>query len=105
MIQYDRNTRWVQDNLLNRVDLIKKEDGLREERTGLHELEFIETRRHWFDKEVKHNTDGSVNVLNLVEGEEVVVTSPTGKFEPFVIHYAETFIIPSCVGEYTIAPY
>lgn len=105
VIQYDRNTKWVQDNLLNRVDLIKEEEGIWEERTGLHELEFIETRRHWFDKEVKHNTDGSVNVLNLVEGEEAVVTSLTGKFEPFVIHYAETFIVPSCVGEYMIAPY
>jgi len=35
-----------------------------------------------------------VNVLNLVEGEEAIVESPTGGFEPFVIHYAETFIVP-----------
>ena len=26
-------------------------------------------------------------------------------FEPFVVHYAETFIIPASVGEYTIKPY
>ena len=25
-------------------------DGWREERTGLHEREFIETRRHWFTR-------------------------------------------------------
>lgn len=105
VIQYERTTKWVKDNLLNRVDLIKDEDGIREERTGLHELEFIETRRYWFDKEVEHNTSGSVNVLNLIEGEEAVVKSPTGNFESFVVHYAETFIIPSSVGKYTIAPY
>ncbi|KAB6394739.1 mannose-6-phosphate isomerase, partial [Bacteroides xylanisolvens] len=45
------------------------------------------------------------NVLHLVEGEEAVVESPTHAFEPFVVHYAETFIIPASVGEYTIKPY
>ena len=46
-----------------------------------------------------------MNVLNLVEGDEAVVESPTGAFEPFVVHYAETFIVPAAVGPYTIAPY
>jgi hypothetical protein len=45
-----------------------------------------------------------VNVLNLVEGPEAVVESPIGAFEPFVVHYAETFIVPAAVGPYTIRP-
>ena len=49
--------------------------------------------------------DGSVNVLNLVEGREAIVESPTGEFDPFVVHYAETFIIPESVRQYTIRPY
>ena len=44
-------------------------------------------------------------MLNLVEGEEAIVESPTGAFEPFVVHYAETFIVPAAVGAYTIRPY
>lgn len=40
-----------------------------------------------------------------MEGKEAIVESPSGKFEPFIVHYAETFIIPAAVGEYTIAPY
>ena len=80
-------------------------DGWREERTGLHERKFIETRRHWFTKRVSHHTHGGVNVLNLVEGEEAVIESPAGVFAPFVVHYAETFIIPAAVGEYTIRPH
>ena len=51
-----------------------------------------------------HHTRGGVNVLNLVEGEEAVVESPDGAFEPFVVHYAETFIVPAGVGAYTIRP-
>jgi hypothetical protein len=46
-----------------------------------------------------------VNVLNLVQGEEAVVESPTGAFEPFVVHYAETFVVPAAVGAYTIRPH
>ncbi|VFS03039.1 Phosphomannose isomerase [Enterobacter cancerogenus] len=80
-------------------------EGWREERTGLHEREFIETRRHWFSGPVVHHTEGGVNVLNLVEGDEARVDSPSGAFEPFVVHYAETFIIPAAVGEYRITPW
>ncbi|MDF2514424.1 MAG: uncharacterized protein K0S04_4290, partial [Herbinix sp.] len=88
VIQWDRDTDWVRANLVDQVEVITQEDGCREERTGLHEREFIETRRHWFDKKVLHNTNGGVNVLNLVEGREAIVESPTGQFEPFVVHYA-----------------
>jgi hypothetical protein len=70
----------------------------------LHELEFIETRRHWFTGPAPHESGGSVNVLNLVEGPEAVVESPDRTFEPFVVHYAETFIVPAAVGRYTIRP-
>jgi hypothetical protein len=40
-----------------------------------------------------------------VEGEEALVESPTGAFTPFVVHYAETFIVPAHVGAYTIRPH
>ncbi len=104
-IAWDRTENWVKQELVNAVTEIASGDGWREERTGLHELEFIETRRHWFTGTVEHHTDGGVNVLNLVEGREAVVESPTSAFEPFVVHYAETFIIPACVGAYTIRPF
>jgi mannose-6-phosphate isomerase class I len=104
-IQWDRETEWVEKNLVNRFEPIATGDGWREERTGLHDLEFIETRRHWFTKTVEHDTQGGVHVINLVEGREAVVESPDGKFQPFVIHYAETFIVPAAVGRYSIRPH
>lgn len=105
VIQWNRTESWVRKEVLNQVAFVAEGDGWREEHTGLHECEFIETRRHWFTKPVLHHTSGSVNVLNLVEGREVVVESPSGSFEPFVVHYAETFIIPEAVREYTIRPF
>lgn len=103
-IQWYRTTGWVRANLINRFEPVASAPEWREERTGLHELEFIETRRHWFRGLVPHDTEGGVNVLNLVEGREAVVESPSGVFEPLKVHYAETFIIPAAVGAYTIRP-
>jgi len=104
-VQWDRATDWTRHNLVNRVEPIAEGDGWREERTGLHEREFIETRRHWFDKRVPHNSTGGVNVLNLVEGDEAIVESPTGAFPPLIVHYAETFIVPAAAGDYTVTPH
>ncbi len=104
VIQWDRTTQWTKENLINRVEILQTGDGWTEERTGLHESEFIETRRHWFTKIVNHNTQNTVNVLCLIEGDEVIVESPSASFEPFIIHYAEVIIIPAAVGSYTIRP-
>lgn len=104
VICYDRTADWVAENLVNKIEEISNEPGVREEKTGLHERQFIETRRHIFTKPVTHKTNGSVCVFNLVEGEEAVISSPTGEFEPFVVHYAETFIIPASVESYVISP-
>jgi mannose-6-phosphate isomerase class I len=103
-IQWDRTTNWVQDNLMNQETLVDSGEGWQEERTGLHPLEFLETRRHWFTMPVKHDTQGNLNVLSLVEGKAAIVESPTGAFPPLTVHYAETFIVPAAVGPYTIRP-
>lgn len=104
VIDYCRDTEWVRENLIDRFEAVPAGDGWTEERTGLHKREPIETRRHWFTKAVLHNTQDSVNVLNLVEGEEAEVVSPTDSFAPFTVHYAETFIVPASVGDYVIRP-
>jgi mannose-6-phosphate isomerase class I len=101
-IVWSRNTDWVRENLINRIEPISTGKAWQEERTGLHELEFIETRRHWFTGITPHDTNGTVNVLNLIEGGEATVESPDSKFDPFVVHYAETFIVPASVGPYTV---
>jgi mannose-6-phosphate isomerase class I len=103
-IQWDRTTEWVKRHLVNAIEPLRYGEGWQEERTGLHRRQFIETRRHWFTRTVDHDTRGGVHVLNLVEGEEAVVESPAGAFEPLVVHYAETLIIPAAVGSYAIRP-
>jgi mannose-6-phosphate isomerase class I len=103
-IQWDRNSTWVQQELLDQIESVLEGQGWREERTGLHGTEFLETRRTWFTDPVCHDTQGNLHVLNLVEGEAISVESPNDEFPPIEIHYAETFIVPASVGRYIIRP-
>jgi len=103
-IQWDRDTEWTRRELVNAVTVMARGRGWVEERTGLHEQEFIETRRHWFTEAVEHDTQGTVNVLNLVEGSEILVRSPAREFPTFKVHYAETFLIPAGIGRYVVTP-
>lgn len=99
-IQYYRDTDWVKENLINHF--VEQDDGW--VKTGLHEAEFIETRRKFFKEKIKVNTFGSVNMNNLVEGKAAKISSVDGSFDDYVVHYAETFIIPSTIKEYFIEP-
>jgi mannose-6-phosphate isomerase class I len=105
VIDWTRDEDWVKENLFNNITEISVNGHSREESTGLHTTQFIETRRHWFDSRVTHHTHGNLNVINLVEGDEVVVESPDDLFDAYVIHYAETFIVPAHVQSYTITPF
>lgn len=103
-IRWDRTTEWVKDNLVNQISVIDQADDVLEEKTGLHELEFIETRRFTASKKTYHDASDGFHICNLVDGKTAVIESSDGSFEPFTVHYAETFIIPAAVGKYTIRP-
>lgn len=103
-IQWNRTTTWVKDNLVNHFELIENNDDYTEIKTGLHELEFIETRVITSRTKTFHQTNDGVNMLNLVEGTSAVIESPINAFDPFILHYVETVIIPASVKQFTIRP-
>lgn len=103
-IQWDRTMPWIEKNLIHQETICREEEGILVERTGLHQREFIDTHRYMLKKPVLCQTNDSVQVLNVVEGEKAIIESPTGTFKPFEVHYAETFIIPASVKEYIIRP-
>ena len=101
-IQWDRDTEWVQENLVDAVTVVHEDENCRVERTGLHQREFIDTFRVHTQTEALIHRNDSVHVMNLVDGREAKLVSADGSFEPFTIHYAETCIIPQAAGEYKI---
>jgi len=104
VIQWDRTSDWTRNNLINQFEEISCGDGWIEEKTGLHDLEFIETRRQWFNCKVFHNTENTLNVLMIIDGEQAIIESPTDAFDPFIVNFCEAFIVPANVGEYTVKP-
>jgi len=105
VIQWDRTTEWTRKNLVNRVEKVAEGNDWVEERTGLHEREFIETRRHWFTGKVEHTMKFGVEVICLVEGDEVTIESPENRFDPFILNYAEVVIMPANIHSYTVTPF
>ncbi len=105
VIQWNRQTEYVKQNLINCVETIAEGKDWREERTGLHPLQFIETRRHWQSGTVLHETGGTVNVLMVVDGKQAIVESPDNEFQPFPVNFGEAFIIPAKIKKYSIRPY
>ena len=103
-IQFDRDTKWVEKNLINNIKVIREEDYHLEESTGLHEREFIETRRHTFSQTIEIDTHNKVQMLNLVEGLSIEIESCDNSFENYEIHYAETFIIPATITKFKMKP-
>ena len=103
-IQWSRTTEWVKENLVNQIRTISRTDRTLEESTGLHEFEFIETRRYTTSEITYHDTSDGFHICNLVDGEGAVIESPENAFEPYTVHYAETFIIPASVGAYSVKP-
>lgn len=104
VIQFDRDTQWVKDNLVNHFQTITENDAYTEVKTGLHELEFIETHVFTTSDHVDIMANGEFYMLNLVEGKSAVVESLDGTFDPYVVHYAETFIVPANAGSYRLRP-
>jgi mannose-6-phosphate isomerase class I len=103
-IQWNRTTAWVRENLVNQFETLSQTEDVMEERTGLHEYEFIETRRFTQTGKSYRDAGDGFHICNLIDGREAVIESEEGAFAPYTVHYAETFIIPAAAGRYTVRP-
>lgn len=104
VIAWDRTTAWVKENLIDQAKVLSENSECKVEKTGLHEREFIETRRYTLSGKTLCESNGSVSMCNVVDGNGVIISSPDGAFEPFVAHYAETFIIPGSAEKFEFEP-
>ena len=103
-IQWNRDTKWVYDNIVGQTRTLEKTENCEVERTGLHSREFIDTIRYTLSGPHTISMDDTVHVMNLVEGRSARIESMDGSFAPFTVHYAETAIVPAAVGTYRIVP-
>lgn len=104
-IAWERTTDWVMQECAYPPIPLRGGDCYREEKIGLQQYQPIETHRVWFSGKYYEATGGETQALNLVEGREAIIESPTNAFKPYVIHFAESIVIPAGVSEYTVRPH
>lgn len=102
VINWERRANWVNKNLVNVISTLGQNEDFSCEKTGLHDFEFLETRRYKIRTKASIATLGGVHMINLVEGKEARIVSQKGSFKPYTLHYAETCIIPAACLEYTV---
>ncbi|MCR0335268.1 class I mannose-6-phosphate isomerase [[Clostridium] innocuum] len=104
-IQEDFQGEFVYDHLIAKQPQIAHGDGWECDDTSPIDYEPMDIKRYWFTKALHLECEDAIQILILVEGEEALIESLDGTFEPFVIHYAEATFIPAAVGQFILRPY
>ena len=97
-----RKTNWVKENLVQNPQLVRSGDGWAEYIVGEHDLLYFSLRRFEFEKRIEDNTNGKFHVLNLVDGEKVVISSLDNPELSYTQNYLDMVIVPANMGRYVI---
>ncbi|MFE0172166.1 class I mannose-6-phosphate isomerase [Streptomyces sp. NPDC059002] len=92
----------VTRDLVQEPRTLRTGEGWREELIGALDEMFYEVRRHVIgeEAEVPDDTAGRFHVLNVVEGEGVLLRTAAG--DRYTLSYAETLTVPAAVGAYRL---
>ncbi|MGH2491655.1 MAG: class I mannose-6-phosphate isomerase, partial [Candidatus Limnocylindria bacterium] len=86
--------------LVPRATLVRSGEGFAEYAIGRHADLFFAVHRLDIDTVADDDTRDRFHVLNLVEGDEVMLRTRSGREHRLA--YAETIVVPAAVGAYTV---
>jgi mannose-6-phosphate isomerase class I len=102
VIDPDRRTKWVKNNLKIEPVMLRKESGVEEYLIADRKEFFHKVHRIDFNKEYTDYTHGSFHVLTLVEGNKISINVSDKDFMGIDLNYSETVIIPAAVKKYEV---
>ncbi len=98
----ERNTTWVNQNIVQKPRVVREGPGYREKILGEHDLLYFSLRDLEFDKEIEDNTNGKFHVLSLVDGHKVLIQSIDHPEMNYHADFLDIVCVPASVGRYKI---
>lgn len=99
-LYFERRERYVRDFLCPQPRIIREGPGWCELFLGTHEAIFYSVNRYDFDSPLEISTEGRCHVMNLVEGEAVLLETARGRCTR--INFGETFVVPAAAESYRL---
>jgi mannose-6-phosphate isomerase class I len=102
VIKFFRRSHWVAKNLKQKPSLVKSGKGWATYLLGKRKDMFFVVYRLEFTKKIEEETGDKFHILNLVEGDSVLVQSQRHPERRFRLDFSETLIVPACIAKYSI---
>ncbi|SEM36730.1 Mannose-6-phosphate isomerase, class I [Paenibacillus sp. cl141a] len=96
------NTPAVEDGLIARPSVVSRQGGSTEELLGQREDLLFQVSRLNLQDTWRADTQGEFVMYNLVEGDRVRLVPAADEGGAVEWGYAESFIVPACIGEYRL---
>ncbi len=98
-LYFERQGEMVRSELISQPHVNDGGQGWRLIHQPTHRHHFYDVERLEFDDTVDVRTNGSCQVMSLVEGQRVLLETAGGAQR---FHYAETFVVPAAAGSYRL---
>lgn len=99
-LDFRRKGKQVNAELISRPEVVRQQDDWQLVHLPTHDEHFYDVYRFDFNSSFEWETQGSFNVMNLVEGQSIVLETQGGCRQRF--NWAETFIVPAAAGRYRL---
>lgn len=99
-LNFEQSGENVSQELISSPTTLKKGEDYEIIHFPTHPQHFYDIHRLDFDSEISRDTDGSCQVMMLVEGKSITLKTENGEIHQ--LSYAETFVIPEAAGKFKL---
>ena len=99
-LNFERKGERVFTELISQPEVLRSGDGWKLIHLPTHPDHFYDVHRLEFTDRIDVSTDGTCQIMSLVEGEAVRLETASGLSQRFA--FAETFVVPAAAGSFTL---